>query len=164
MTAVLTRMVIQFSGIAFAFSPFEQTDVASITDWPGSFFVSCLSRPMLRRRHLLGLEGHVQPKIDTLVCCNPRDKTSFTWGAHKNEHGPLVGMKLLLDPDQEQPLYVPQTNTKAELRRLGKPVNDVAAGYIISIYAHAMNRIHSKIPKEYLDKCQRKFVVSVPAV
>lgn len=73
-------------------------------------------------------------------------------------------MKLLLDPGQETPLYIPEANTAAELKKLGKPATDVVTDYITAIYRHALNRIETKIPAEYLKMCQKKFVVTVPAV
>ena len=71
---------------------------------------------------------------------------------------------MLLDPDQEKPLYVPATNTKAELKKVDKPPVEVAADYIEAMYKHAMSRIESKVPLQYLQMCQKKFVLSVPAV
>ena len=73
-------------------------------------------------------------------------------------------MKLLLDPSQETPLYVPETNTAAELEKIGKPVIDVANDYIAAVYHHALYKIESEVPAEYLRMCQKKFVISVPAV
>lgn len=113
---------------------------------------------------LAGLEGHTQPKVPTVVCYDPEDKNSFTWGAQKHKHDKIVGIKLLLDPDQETPIYLPVANTAAELRRLGKPAVDVAADYIGAVYKHALSKIESKMPADYLQMCQKKFVVSVPAV
>lgn len=73
-------------------------------------------------------------------------------------------MKLLLDPGQETPLYIPETHTVAELKKIGKPATEVVTDYITSIYNHALSRIESKVPAEYLKMCQKKFVVTVPAV
>lgn len=73
-------------------------------------------------------------------------------------------MKLLLDPGQETPLYIPETNTAAALKKLGKPATEVVTDYFTAIYRHALNRIETKIPAEYLKMCRKKFVVTVPAV
>jgi hypothetical protein len=70
----------------------------------------------------------------------------------------------LLDPDQGRPIYLPESTAKSEIRHLGKPAVDVAADFIGAMYKHAMLKIESKIPKEYLDMCQKKFVLTVPAV
>ena len=111
-----------------------------------------------------GLEGFKQPKVPTIISYDPQKKTSFTWGAQKHKHSMIEGMKLLLDPGQETPLYIPETNTAAELEKLGKPVVDVATDYIASIYKHALQRIESEVPADYLKMCQKKFVITVPAV
>lgn len=113
---------------------------------------------------VIGLEGFKQPKVPTILSYDPNQKTSFTWGAQKHKHAKIEGMKLLLDPGQETPLYIPETNTAAELKKLGKPATDVVTDYITAIYKHALNRIETKIPAEYLKMCQKKFVVTVPAV
>ncbi|KAL8671693.1 MAG: hypothetical protein Q9168_003815 [Polycauliona sp. 1 TL-2023] len=134
-----------FSGIAFAFTNANQPEPTSILDWPG-------------------LEGFKQPKVPTIMSYDPSKKTPYTWGAQKHKHAKIEGMKLLLDPGQETPLYIPETNTAAELKKLGKPAIDVVTDYITAIYKHALDRIETKIPAEYLKMCQKKFVVTVPAV
>ena len=111
-----------------------------------------------------GLEGHKQPKVPTIISYDPKDKNSFVWGSMKMKNEKIEGIKLLLDPSQETPIYLPASNTAAELKRLGKPAVEVAADYIAAIYHHAMSRIESKMPAAYLQMCQKKFVVSVPAV
>jgi hypothetical protein len=70
----------------------------------------------------------------------------------------------LLDPDQGRPIYLPDSTAKSDIRNLGKPAVDVAADFVGAIYKHAMSKIESKIPEEYLDMCQKKFVLTVPAV
>ncbi len=111
-----------------------------------------------------GLEGYTQPKVPTIISYDPQNKSSFTWGGQAHKHTRIEGIKLLLDPDQEKPLYVPPTNTKAELKKLGKPPIDVVADYLGALYKHAIGKIESKVPVEYLEMCQKKFVLSVPAV
>ena len=152
-----------FSGIAYAFPNSSKPDLVSILDWPGETF------PYLHtiRSYLtgnLGLEGHSQPKVPTVISYDPKITKSFTWGAQQHNNPKIEGIKLLLDPDQETPIYLPATDTAAELRRLNKPAVDVAADFIAAVYRHAMSRIESKVPADYLQLCQRKFVVSVPAV
>lgn len=111
-----------------------------------------------------GLDGYQQPKTPTVISYNPKDKNSFTWGAQRHKNPRIEGIKLLLDPGQEMPIYVPASNTATELRRLGKPAVEVVADYMAAIYTHAMSKIESKMPADYLRMCRRKFVVSVPAV
>ena len=149
-----------FSGIAYAFP--NSKDLISILDWPGIYVL----RPYKYSSHtlFLGLEGHKQPKVPTVISYDPNNKNTFTWGAQRHQHAKLEGIKLLLDPDQETPIYLPQTNTAQELRKLQKPVIEVVGDYIAAIYKHALGRIESKVPADYLQLCQKIYVVSVPAV
>ncbi|KAL9584323.1 MAG: hypothetical protein Q9203_004704 [Teloschistes exilis] len=64
----------------------------------------------------------------------------------------------------ETPLYIPETNTSAELEKLGKPPTEVVTDYIASIYKHAFSRMESKVPSTHLKMCQKELVVSVSAV
>ncbi|KIX02411.1 uncharacterized protein Z518_08352 [Rhinocladiella mackenziei CBS 650.93] len=135
-----------FSGIAYAFKTDSKPELVSVLDWPG-------------------LESEKQPKTPTVISYDPKSKRSFTWGAQAHKHVKIEGIKLLLDPEQDKPVYVPATNTRAELAKLGKPPVEVVADYIRSIYEHALERIATKVPEEYLEnEVQKKFVISVPAV
>jgi hypothetical protein len=71
---------------------------------------------------------------------------------------------MLLDTDQKMPIYLPASSAKETLSYLGKPAVDVAGDFIGAMYRHAMSRIEAAIPVEYLDICQKQFVLSVPAV
>jgi len=73
-------------------------------------------------------------------------------------------VKLLLDPDQPEPLYLPAGNKKKEIKRLPKEPVDVASDFIGAIYTHAMAKIESKVPRDYFLLCQKQFVLTVPAV
>lgn len=99
-----------------------------------------------------------------MISYDPTDKNSFTWGAQQHKNARIEGVKLLLDPDHETPIYLPASNTAAELKRLSKPAFEVAADYISKIYQYAMAVIETKMPSEYLQMCQKKFVISVPAL
>ena len=105
-----------------------------------------------------------QPKIPTTISYDSKDKKSFTWGGMKHKGDVVPGIKLLLDPDQPRPLYLPESTAKSDLKRLGKPAVSVAADFIGALYKHAMARIESKVPSDYLSMCEKKFVLSVPAV
>lgn len=112
-----------------------------------------------------GLEGHDPPKVPTTISYNPRNKAEFVWGGMKSKWPVIEAVKLLLDPDQEVPYYLPGAkNDTNELKKLGKTAVDVAADFIGAIYRHSLNKIESKMPKEYFAQCQKKFVISVPAV
>ncbi|EKD16179.1 hypothetical protein MBM_05473 [Drepanopeziza brunnea f. sp. 'multigermtubi' MB_m1] len=134
-----------YSGIAYAFANVPKPDIVSIMDWPG-------------------LEGFSQPKVPTVICYGDGVASGVTWGAQKHKSDIVQGVKLLLDPNQPRPLYLPESTVKMDLRRLGKPPVEVAADFIRSMYQHAMEKIESTIPSDYLRMCQKKFVLTVPAV
>ena len=101
-----------------------------------------------------------------LIDYDVKDKKSFAWGSKVNptSRGRLEGIKLLLDPDQPVPLYVPASNTKKELQKLGKPPLDVASDYLRALYNHALGYINASYPKEFVEMQQKRFVLTVPAV
>ncbi|EMR81826.1 putative hsp70 protein [Botrytis cinerea BcDW1] len=134
-----------FSGIAYAYAIKDKPEIVTILDWPG-------------------LEGHRQPKVPTVICYDPENASGFTWGAQNHKREVIRGMKLLLDPAQNMPVYLPASGTNNDLKVLGKSALDIAADFIGAIYKHAMTVIEGEIPKEYLDMCQKQFVLSVPAV
>jgi hypothetical protein len=76
----------------------------------------------------------------------------------------IVGVKLLLDPSQEKPLYLPTGNIKSDLKKLPKTPLLVAADFIGAIYQYSLSEISKEVPKSYMDLCQKQFVLSVPAV
>ncbi|KAF4961796.1 hypothetical protein FSARC_10092 [Fusarium sarcochroum] len=136
-----------YSGVAYCFcNSSKKPDVRPVLDW-------------------VGLEGRTQPKVPTVVAYDPKEKSSFKWGGQltwRDDH--VQGVKLLLDPDQTRPSYLPSNNIKSELRKLPKDPVDVAADFIEAMYKHAMTKIESKVPRDYLKLCQKSFVLSVPAV
>lgn len=75
-------------------------------------------------------------------------------------NGGIVGIKLLLDPTQERPLYLPTKNVDQELKSLPKKPFEVAADFIQAIYEHALQDIAKTIPKAYMDMCDKEFVLS----
>jgi molecular chaperone DnaK (HSP70) len=150
-----------FSGIAYAFAKGGKPDLVSVMDWPGEVIIHKKSQTSLTMSLGLALK---QPKVPTVICYDPDDKNQFTWGAQKHKTDTVAGVKLLLDPDQPRPLYLPESTAKADLKRFGKPAVEVAADYIGAIYKHALEKIEAKIPAEYMLMCQKQFVLSVPAV
>ncbi|EPE33223.1 Actin-like ATPase [Glarea lozoyensis ATCC 20868] len=134
-----------FSGVAFAFNSGDKPDVHSIVDWPG-------------------IEGFPQPKVPTIIKYDDSDKSKFTWGAQTHAANPIVGIKLLLDPSQPRPPYLPDSNAQDDLDEIGKPAVTVAADYLAALYKHAMERIKTSVPTDYLAKCKKEYVLSVPAV
>ncbi|KAM5370925.1 hypothetical protein ACJZ2D_008238 [Fusarium nematophilum] len=92
---------------------------------------------------------------------------SFCSPGKKPEVVPIVdwpGVKLLLDPDQPKPMYLPSGSIKSEIKKLPKKPVDIAADFIGAIYGHAIEKIESKVPRDYVSICQKHFVLSVPAV
>ncbi|KAI1084122.1 actin-like ATPase domain-containing protein [Whalleya microplaca] len=136
-----------FSGVAYAFcNPGKKAEVIPILDWPGQ-------------------KGYRQPKIPTVILYDPDDLTKFQWGGQVGWRTESVqGVKLLLDPDQQRPFYLPTGNIKNEIKKLPKEPLDVAADFIGAIYNHALSKIESASVKEYFQLCQKQFVLSVPAV
>lgn len=117
--------------------------------------------------HSAGLEGHRQPKVPTLIMYDEKDPSKFKWGGQVDWRDPAVrGVKLLLDPTQGRPKYLPTSIFDDELKDLPKdkePV-DVAADFIGAIYKHALSVIESAVLKSYFDFCQKDFILSVPAI
>jgi hypothetical protein len=110
--------------------------------------------------YYLGVDGqaHNAPKIPTLI--NYKGK-EFTWGAGvKPIADNIVGVKLLLDPSQPMPLYLPTGNVKNDLKKLPKPPVMVAADFIGAMYQHALQEISAQVPKNYMAMCQKQFVLS----
>ncbi len=137
-----------YSGVAYLFTGTEKPESIAITDWPG-------------------VPGANRPKVPTLIRYDNSSERPYTWGYElesSHDVNKIVGIKLLLDPDHPKPLYVPQSNTKAELQNLGKSAVDVAADYIATIYKHALSKIEAAWPEEYIKKLPKKFILSVPAV
>lgn len=136
-----------FSGIAYIFTEQNKPDPEAVTDWPGT-------------------PGLKVPKTPTLIDYDTKDRKAFTWGSKVNptSKGKLEGIKLLLDPDQPVPLYVPASNTKKELGKLGKPPLDVASDYLRALYKHSLGYINASYPKDFVEMQQKKFVLTVPAV
>ncbi|KAK7697956.1 hypothetical protein SLS64_013043 [Diaporthe eres] len=151
-----------FSGVAYAFNtPGKKADIVAIHEWPGKSFLYFISRyPSLPR-----LEGHRQPKVPTLILYDEDDPSKFKWGGQVNWRDPAVhGVKLLLDPDQEKPAYLPNSAFENDRNALPKDPVDVAADFIGAIYKHALSVVESSSIRDYFHMCEKEFVLSVPAV
>ncbi|KFY82655.1 hypothetical protein V498_08516 [Pseudogymnoascus sp. VKM F-4517 (FW-2822)] len=136
-----------FSGIAYCFPNQGSSKVATVVNWPG-----------------LDGESHNAPKIPTLINYTGKGG-AFVWGAAVDPMADsIVGVKLLLDPSQEKPLYLPTGNIKLDLKKLPKSPLLVAADFIKAIYEYALSEISKEVPKSYMELCQKQFVLSVPAV
>ncbi|KAG6170156.1 hypothetical protein E4U51_001083 [Claviceps purpurea] len=135
-----------YSGVAYCFANQIDAKPVAIMNWPGN-------------------RGIAAPKIPTILEYSEEEPIGFRWGASVNKSsGGIVAIKLLLDPKQERPLYLPATHTRTELRALPKAPIEIAADFMRAIYEHALEEIASAVPKAYMDICQKEFVLSVPAV
>ncbi|KEY64920.1 hypothetical protein S7711_03910 [Stachybotrys chartarum IBT 7711] len=131
-----------FSGIAFCFLNQRDAKIASILNWPGA-------------------EGQSVPKIPTLIRYDP-ETNGFAWGASVNRmDNTIMGVKLMLDPQQRRPVYLPTEDIGQDISTLPKPPMHIAADFIKAIYQHALGEISKQVPAEYLAMCQKQFVLSV---
>lgn len=102
-------------------------------------------------------------KVPTIISYN--GKTDFKWGYQvKLSDKSIVGIKLLLDPDQDKPSYLPGSGKRTALKSLPKPAVDVAADYIGAVYKHAIQEIRKNSVGGFFDTCEREVVLTVPAV
>ncbi|KAK0632602.1 hypothetical protein B0T14DRAFT_550088 [Immersiella caudata] len=105
--------------------------------------------------------GESAPKIYTLISYDPENTKSFFQGASVNQiTNRIIGVKLLLDPDQERSLYLPTRHLQHDTRNLPKRPVEVAADFIRAIYEHALVEIAKKVPERDMSLCQKKSVLS----
>jgi hypothetical protein len=110
-------------------------------------------------------KGFRQPKVPTLILYDEDDPSKFKWGGEVDWRDPAVhGVKLLLDPDQPKPAYLPVSSFKKDIKRLPKDPVDVAADFLGAIYKHALDTIEGAGVREYFQFCQKEFILTVPAV
>lgn len=115
--------------------------------------------------HSTGLEGYRQPKVPTLILYDKNDPSKFKWGGQVTWRDPAVhGVKLLLDPDQKKPKYLPTSSFETDRNDLPKDPVDVASDFIGAIYKHALSVIESSEIRGYFNICEKEFILSVPAV
>ncbi|KFG86767.1 putative hsp70 protein [Metarhizium anisopliae] len=135
-----------YSGVTFCFANQDNTKPAAIMDWPGDHGISV-------------------PKIPTVMAYGEQPPGFFKWGASVAElDSGIIGIKLLLDPEQERPTYLPSTNAQRDIRMLPKQPVEIAADFMGAIYKHALDEISKTVPKAYMDLCSKEFVLSAPAV
>jgi hypothetical protein len=133
------------SSIAYAFST-DSEKIYTITNWPGG-------------------EDLIAPKVPTVIRYDPGSTTSFQWGYEITSlDDKITGLKLLLDPDQPRPYFIP-TNVEAEMAKLPKTVLEVASDYMGAVFQHALKEIESEsLDPSFLESFQKQFVLTVPAV
>ena len=132
---------------AYVITGSKKPDIISILDWPGN-------------------KGRTASKVPTVLSYNGADGKTVSWGyeLEQTSTDKIEAIKLLLDPEQEKPSFFPHSTTKAELERLEKSPIEVATDYLSALYTHALTRIQSTWPANYLEVVQKKFVLTVPAV
>lgn len=102
-------------------------------------------------------------KVPTII--SYKSQTDFKWGYQvKLSEKSIVGIKLLLDPDQDKPSYLPGSGKRTALKSLPKPAVDIAADYIGAVYSHALQEIRKSSVGGFFDTCERDVVLTVPAV
>ncbi|KAL3954485.1 hypothetical protein ACCO45_010048 [Purpureocillium lilacinum] len=112
-----------------------------------------------------GAGGQTTPKIPTIIAYTKEDPSTFEWGAcATGNKDAIVGIKLLLDPNQKPPYYLQTPDPRKVLKSLPKPPVEVAADFMKSIYQHALAEISKTVPQEYMKLCRKEHVLSVPAV
>lgn len=133
-----------YSGIAYVFTV-KPSDVYVVKEWPGA-------------------KGITYDKCPTLL--KYEQDGSIRWGFELDRatEGRIEAIKLLLDPEQPRPIYVPAVDTEAELKKLGKSPSTVATDYIRAIFEHATAKIESKYPQNYFQMLKKQYVLTVPAV
>ena len=92
--------------------------------------------------------------------------TDFKWGYQidSSSTNQIEGFKLLLDPDQPRPYYIPY-DLKAENARLPKTAVEVTSDYMRAIFRHAITEIECEsLDKTFLAGFQKRFILTVPAV
>ncbi|KAH8663252.1 hypothetical protein BGZ61DRAFT_431957 [Ilyonectria robusta] len=135
-----------YSGIAYCFANDRDCIPISVDNWPGA-------------------ESLDAPKIPTQIRYDKNDPEQFDWGATvSNRSDGVVGVKLLLDPTQERPSYLRSVNIKKELKNLPKSPVQITADFIGAIYKHGLSEISKRFSKDYVDRCNKEHVLSVPAV
>jgi hypothetical protein len=101
------------------------------------------------------------PKIPTVICYDKKDPQKFVWGGSVEPQADSIsGFKLLLDPSQPRPDYVPGINIAKELRQLPKTPVQITADFIGAIYNHAIGEISKKFPKDYVQLCRKQYIFS----
>ncbi|KAM0479445.1 hypothetical protein ACHAPX_004658 [Trichoderma viride] len=135
-----------YSGIAYCFADQQDSSPVPIDNWPGA-------------------NGIDVPKIPTVICYDKENPQKFAWGGSVEPQADSIsGFKLLLDPSQPRPEYVPGIDVAKQLQQLPKTPIQITADFIGAIHSHALEEISKKFPKDYVQLCRKEYVFSVPAV
>ncbi len=131
-----------FSGVAYCFPEQRDAKPHVVEIWPGA-------------------RGIKHPKIPTVVEYDRNDSTQFRWGALvQAPSDSIIGVKLLLDPSQTLPSYLPPNNLKKLMKSLPKLPREIATDFIRELHAHAMSHIATKIAGTDLSSYAIDYVMS----
>lgn len=101
------------------------------------------------------------PKIPTVICYDKENPQKFAWGGSVEPQADSIsGFKLLLDPSQPRPEYVPGIDVAKQLQQLPKTPIQITADFIGAIHSHALEEISKKFPKDYVQLCRKEYVFS----
>lgn len=101
------------------------------------------------------------PKIPTVICYDKQNPENFDWGGSVEPRADSIsGFKLLLDPSQPRPEYVPGINIVKELEQLPKSPIQITADFIGALHGHAIEEITKKFPKDYVQLCHKEYIFS----
>ena len=106
------------------------------------------------------------PKTPTVIEYEIDSKTSFKWGYEVSPlaERKITNLKLLLDPDQPRPYFIPR-DAEAELAKIPKAPVDAISDYMGAIFKHALAEIKStSLDPSFIDSFEKRFVLTVPAV
>lgn len=111
-----------------------------------------------------GAKGLTYEKCPTLL--KYEEDGSIKWGYELERYSPglIEGVKLLLDPNQPKPIYVPEMDTTAVLKKLGKAPIVVVSEYLNALFSHAKMKIAAHYLPGYLASSRKQYVITVPAV
>lgn len=101
------------------------------------------------------------PKNPTVIYYDKHNPENFVWGGSVEPQADSIsGFKLLLDPSQPRPQYVPGINIVKELEQLPKSPIQITADFIRAIHHHAIEEITKKFPKDYVQLCHKEYIFS----
>lgn len=133
------------SSVAYAFTN-DPEQVDAVKSWPGG-------------------DDRIVPKTPTTLLYDKGSTDNFKWGYQLNQsfEDKIIGLKLLLDPEQQRPYWIP-TNIEAEMAKLPKDVLEVAADYMKAIFDHALSEIENGYMPGFVRDFSKQYVLTVPAV
>ena len=133
-----------YSGVAYVFTA-KPSEVYLIKEWAGA-------------------KGITYEKCPTLLKYEQDGSVRWGFELERTTEGRIEAFKLLLDPDQPTPTYIPALDTNVDPTRLGKAPITVATDYIREVFKHATNKIESKYPEGYFQTLKKEYVLTVPAL